>query len=112
MASINFRFALLVAFLVIFIGHGLVSDAKPIEKKEGGEEKDAPEEVAANTEGDEDDDDDSDDSTKDVVNAGIVETYLLPTLTKNQKIPLIAMTSRMMRKVETLHRVVEWVAGW
>merc|ERR1712121_493347 len=42
MARLNFRFALLVAFLVVFIGHGLVTDAKPIEKKEA-EEKDAKE---------------------------------------------------------------------
>merc|ERR1711973_797925 len=34
MARINFKFGLLVAFLVTFIGQGLVTDAKPIDKKD------------------------------------------------------------------------------
>merc|ERR1712180_375257 len=59
MARLNFRFALLVAFLVVLVGHGLVADAKPIEKKEAEDAKTATTEVAPKEEATDDAADDA-----------------------------------------------------
>merc|ERR1711962_1807454 len=84
MARLNFRFALLVAFLVVLVGHGLVADAKPIEKKEAEDAKTATTEVAPKEEATDDAADDAevedapeeDASKKTLSMRVIVEMYL------------------------------------